>query len=198
MALQMNRGRDKYNKYRKFLIASSVLIKIFPLSIRISLFSHLRNTSGIKGIAMRYILLRSIVRKCGDNVSIHQNVYFFNTCRLSLGSNVSIHPMCYFDASGDIEIGDDVSIAHGVSILSSTHNFNNCDRPIKDQGVTTMKTVIHDNVWIGAKSTILSGVIINTGSIVGANSLVTKEVEKNSVVGGVPAKLLKYRTLDNI
>jgi acetyltransferase-like isoleucine patch superfamily enzyme len=101
--------------------------------------------------------------------------------------------MCYVDATGGIAIGNDVSIAHGTSIMSTTHKYENIDIPIKDQGFNSSKTVIRNNVWIGAKATILSGILIESGSIVAANAVVTKDIAKNTVVGGVPAKIIKER-----
>lgn len=152
-----------------------------------------RGKKGIVGIAIRYIVLKSILPDLGDNVSIHENVYLYSPENLHIGNNVSIHPMCYIDATGGIDIGDDVSIAHSVTIMSSTHNYSSLEISIKDQDVYCINTKISDNVWIGAKATILSGVIINSGSIVGANALVSKDVECNMIVGGVPAREIKKR-----
>ena len=129
----------------------------------------------------------------GDNVSINPNIYIFNPENLSIGNNVSIHPMCYIQASGGIKIGNDVSIAHGVTLLSESHRFSNLNIPIKDQGLDYKETIIQSNVWIGAKASILAGVTVKSGSIIGAGAVVTKEVEEYSIVGGVPAKVIKSR-----
>ena len=157
------------------------------------MFNFFRNTNGLLGIGIRYILLKSIAKKCGDNVSIHRGVYLLSPENLVLGSNISIHPMCYIDATGGIIIEDNVSIAHGTTILSSTHSFNQLDVPIKDQPLEFHETKILENVWIGCKTTILSGITINSGSIVGANSLVNKDVNNNQIVGGSPARKLSER-----
>ena len=66
-------------------------------------------------------------------------------------------------------------------------------KPIKEQGLTLLETKICDNVWIGAKATILGGVIINSGAVVGAGAVVTKNVMENAVVTGGPAKNIKFR-----
>ncbi|RIE04487.1 acyltransferase [Cohnella faecalis] len=137
--------------------------------------------------------MKTIAKSCGNNVACHTNVYFFNPENISIGNNVSIHPMCYIDASGGIEIGSDVSIAHGNTIMSATHAYENVYIPIADQGIVLKKVVIKDNVWLGAKATIVCGVTIHSGSIVGANSVITKDTLPNSIVGGVPAKVIKYR-----
>lgn len=84
-------------------------------------------------------------------------------------------------------------IAHGVTILSTTHKFVDVNVNIKDQRIEEKKTIIENNVWIGAKATILSGIRVGRGSIIGANSVVTHNVPENSVVGGVPARVIKKR-----
>jgi acetyltransferase-like isoleucine patch superfamily enzyme len=101
--------------------------------------------------------------------------------------------MCYLDATGGINIGNDVSIAHGVTIMLTTHRYDDLEIPIKDQPIEVLLTTIEENVWIGAKSTILAGIIIGTGSIVGANCVVTKMVPPNVIVAGVPNRILKIR-----
>ena len=150
-------------------------------------------TKGIIGIVLRYALLKSIAVNCGDNVAIYPGVYLLKPDKLIIGNNVSIHPMCYIDSTGGIVIGNDVSIAHGTTIMSSTHNYADVNVAIKDQGIKLLKTEIKDNVWIGAKSTILAGVVVESGSIIAANAVVTKNVPQNTVVGGVPARTIKLR-----
>lgn len=187
------RGRDQFNRYKKLIIFLTKVINILPLGFRLKLFNLFQNTNGKVGIAIRYVFLRSIARKCGDNVSIHKGVYLLSPQKLSLGSNISIHPMCYLDATGSIIIESDVSIAHGSTILSTTHSYGDETIPIKDQPLSYSETKICENVWIGCKSTILYGTTVKSGSIVGANSLINKGVEKNTIVAGVPAKTIKYR-----
>lgn len=169
------------------------LIKKLPLRTRNRLLILFRNTSGNMGLVIRYVLLKSVATHIGRNVSIHPTVFFFNVNNLSIGDNVSIHPMCYIDAAGCVTIGNDVSIAHSCTIMSSSHNYDEIDRPIKEQGTSLTEVFIKDNVWLGTKVTILSGVTINSGVIVGANSVVTKNVNANEIVGGIPARLIKKR-----
>ena len=77
--------------------------------------------------------------------------------------------------------------------MSEEHIYIDRNLPIKDQGKTYAPVTIKDNVWIGAKATILSGVTIGTGAIVGAGAVVTKDVPENSIVAGVPARIIKNR-----
>jgi len=187
------RGRDKFQKYKFGLNLVKRIFLIFPYTIRVKFFEHYRMIKGIKGLGIRYALLSSICKKCGDNVAIHPNVYLYNMYGMYIGNNVSIHPMCYIDGFGGIEIGDNVSIAHGVTIMSTEHIFDRIDIPIKDQGTYGEKVIINENVWIGAKAVILAGVTIGRGSIIGAGAVVTKDVSQDVIVGGVPAKLIRKR-----
>lgn len=193
----MTRGRDKFNKYKKLIEFITFIVKLLPRKSRVFLFESSRNFKGVVGMGIRYILIKSIAKKCGDNVSIHPGVYIFNTENLEIGSHVSIHPMSYIEPGSDtkegIVIGKNVSIAHSVTIMATNHNYESIDVPIKDQGVTTKKVIIEENVWIGAKVTILSGRNIGCGSIIASNSVVTKDILQYTIVGGIPSKLIKSR-----
>ena len=189
----MQRGRESFNKHKKTIVFLSRCISILPRKMRVRLLDANRMARGKRGLLVRYLLIRTLAAKCGDNVSIHQGVYVFSPEKLSLGSNVSIHPMSYIDATGGVSIGDDVSIAHGVTIMSTSHNYTDKECPIKDQGVVCKQTTVESNVWIGAKATILAGVVVGSGVVVAANAVVTKSTESDVIVGGVPASTIKRR-----
>ncbi len=188
------RGREKFRKYKKVIRLLIKIAYIFPRSIRLKLFYHFRKTQGNKGLVIRYVLLKTLAENCGDNVSIHPNVYIFHPENLSIGNNVSIHPMCYIECGeGKIKIGNNVSIAHAVTILAVSHKYSNCECNINEQGIEVGKTVIEDNIWIGAKATILMNRHIENGAIIAANCVVTKNVERDTIVGGIPNKVIKKR-----
>jgi len=188
------RNRDKIKKFSFIINFLLLIMKLLPKKVRIYFFYNSIYRKGNFGLLIRYVLIKSIAKKCGENIAIFPGVYIYHPENLELGSNVSIHEMSYIDClNSDIVIGNDVSIAHGVTILSSSHNFVDKKVNIKDQGLIFKKTIIKNNVWIGAKATILAGIIIESGSVIGAGAVVTKNVMENSVVGGVPAKLIKKR-----
>jgi len=113
--------------------------------------------------------------------------------RLKIGNNVSINHYCFIGVRGEIEIGDDVIFGPRVNIFSENHNFGNLTVPIKHQGVTKGKTKIGNDVWIGSNVSIMSGVTIGDGCVIAAGAVVTKNMESYSIIGGVPAKVIKKR-----
>jgi maltose O-acetyltransferase len=121
---------------------------------------------------------------------------FFGTGKaLEVGSNSGIGPRaCLMNVKGgELVIGNDVMMGPDVLIYTFNHDHDNVDIPMDRQGVTYSRVVIGDDVWIGARVIILAGVTIGPGSIVGAGAVVTRDVPPYSIVGGVPAKVLKNR-----
>lgn len=192
--MSKKRGRDTFNKYKSILNFGTKCYKLLPKRIRIMIWNGISRKKGTIRIAQRYMICKSLGANLGDNVSIHDNVYFFNIENMSFGNNVSIHPMCYFQASGGIEIGNDVSIAHGVTLMTQNHGYEDRSMPIKDQPVISKPIVIEDNVWIGAKVTVLYGRRIGENSVVAAGAVITKDVPPNTLVAGVPARVIKELT----
>ncbi len=112
---------------------------------------------------------------------------------LKIGNNVGINHYCFIGMRGDIVIGDNVIFGPRVNVFSENHNYADLDIPIKNQGVTKDKTVIGNDVWIGANTSIMSGVTIGKGCIIAAGAVVTKDLPDYSIAGGVPAKVIKSR-----
>ncbi|RYE29894.1 MAG: acyltransferase [Sphingobacteriales bacterium] len=91
-------------------------------------------------------------------------------------------------------IGDHVLIAPNVALLSVTHNYDDLELPILEQGFTEPRPVIiEDKVWIGRNVIVMPGIKLGKGCIVGAGAVVTKDVDPFTIVGGIPAKMLKFR-----
>lgn len=138
--------------------------------------------------------------KLGNNVSLAQNVIIQCTgviakkgIGLIIGDNTGINSNVFLGCQGGLEIGSEVIIGPGVSIFTENHNFDLKKVPIKNQGETRKGVVIKNNCWIGAGAIILDGVIIEEGAVVAAGSVVNKNVNKNSLVAGIPAKYIKQR-----
>lgn len=137
----------------------------------------------------------------GDRVTIGKNAIIRPTNiygsaigeGLKIGNNSSIGPYSYIGCSGYIEIGDNVMMSPRVSIYAENHLFDHPDLTIKEQGVKREFVKIEDDCWIAANTVILAGVTIGRGSVIAAGSVVTKDIPPYSVVGGVPAKVIKNR-----
>lgn len=184
-------GRKKFQKI-KFIINLFVKINsVFPLGFNRLLFLLIRNLPGKLGLLIRYILVRNLSKDCGENVSVHPNVFLLNINKISFGNNISIHPMCYIDGAGGISIGNDVSIAHATSILSANHTWNDLKLPIKYNKETYASVVIEDDVWIGCGCRILAGVKIASRAVLAAGAVLNKDIYSNTLAGGVPAKEIK-------
>jgi acetyltransferase-like isoleucine patch superfamily enzyme len=136
----------------------------------------------------------------GDNVSIGAFSRVIVSTSLNnignkivIGNNVGIGEFAYLGGAGGLEIGDECIVGQYLSCHPENHNHSNLEIAIRHQGVSRKGITIGENCWIGSKVTILDGVNIGNGSIIAAGSVVTKSFPENSIIGGVPAKLLKNR-----
>lgn len=116
-------------------------------------------------------------------------------CRLrgevSVGSDSSLNVGVV--TIGKVTIGDGVRIAPYVVLVGESHVFADPDVPIHKQGLTSTGVIVEDDVWVGANATVVDGVTIGAHSVVGAGAVVTRSVPPHSVVGGVPARVLRSR-----
>jgi maltose O-acetyltransferase len=123
-----------------------------------------------------------------------ENIIFYGEGEIQVGNNSYIGWMSTIESAKNclVKIGDNCSISHNVRIYTSTkitnQNFNVDSKKEMKYG----NVIIGNGVWIGANVFINPGIEIGDNAIVGANSVLTKNVEANSVVGGVPAKFIKY------
>lgn len=149
-----------------------------------------RSCYSIVSLKIRYFFLKRIAKNVGENVNIEQHVVFGEEFEIGDNSTVGFRSDIY----GPVKIGKDVMIGPEVAIYTHNHKHDEIDIPMIKQGYTENKPVyIEDNVWIGRRVLIMPGVCIGTGSIVAAGAVVTKNVEPYSIVGGNPAKIIKYR-----
>ena len=112
---------------------------------------------------------------------------------LKVGNSVGLGTHGFFGCAGGVEIGDDTIFGNFVSLHSENHNYHDKNIPIRLQGVTRKGIKIGKDCWIGSKATILDGSIIGDGCIVAAGAVVRGVIPPYSIVGGVPAKIIKSR-----
>ena len=139
---------------------------------------------------LRGFWARHIIKSCGKNVNIERGAVF--TPMLSIGDNSGIGINC--EVIGPVTIGENVLMGPEVIIYTKNHKFDDTNLPIIKQGYEKiMPVTISDDVWVGRRVMIMPGVRIGKGCVIAAGAVVTKDVPSFSVVGGVPAKVIKSR-----
>lgn len=116
--------------------------------------------------------------------------------RLTIGEYSWMNDGCFLDLGAPITIGNRVAFGHQVLLMTNSHEIGGVERRAGD--LTAAPIVIEDGVWIGARATILPGVTVHEGAIVASGALVTKDVPANSVVAGVPAKVVRQLEKDEV
>lgn len=136
----------------------------------------------------------------GNNVWIGSNSFIkvsfsFNDPGefIYIGNNVGLGEFAHLGGAGGLTIGNDCIIGPYLSCHPENHNFFDNEELIRKQGVTRRGIKIGNNCWIGSKVTVLDGVTIGDNCVIAAGAVITKSMPANSVIGGVPAKVIKKR-----
>ena len=124
----------------------------------------------------------------GSKIRCHEGV-------VEIGPKSVLGQECTISAYQRVSIGQQCVIADRVMFIDFDHNVADPEQPIRKQGIYKRDVVVGSNVWIGYGACFLRGVRVGDNSIVGTNSVVTKDVPANAVVGGVPAKLIRMREI---
>ena len=172
---------------------------IFKKLFLINIFLKTSNIIYIKiyRLKEKYRLLRYRLsfKFVGNNVHFDSRFIYLFPENIYIGNNTFLNHDIELVAnkSATLVIGDNVLIAPYVFITTAKHNINKTNIPIKEQGQKYEAVIIKNNVWIGTKAIILSGITIGEGAIIGAGAVVTKNVPAFAIVGGVPAKIIIMR-----
>lgn len=140
--------------------------------------------------------IQNSVKSYGTNLKVNYRCFGFNK-NVILGNNVNLNGMRIF-GTGKVEIGNYFHSGENITLMTSNHNYNGHDMKSipYDKKRINKPIIIQDFVWFGFGVTVMPGVTIGEGSVIAAKSVVTKDVPKYAVVGGNPAKILKYRNID--
>lgn len=136
---------------------------------------------------VRQILSRLFGRQVDETLRVFPPFYTDFGKNITIGKNVFINACCHFQDQGGITLGDGCLIGHNVVFATLNHGFAPADRA----SLYPAPIVLGKNVWVGSNSTLLQGIRIGDNAVIGAGSVVTKDVPANTIVGGVPARILR-------
>jgi len=173
---------------------------------------------GRSGAIIRRVIIKILVKKCGKNLKTEfgliitgfKNITFGNNCNfmrhcsfnsdgegeIIFGNNVNVNYNVNFNSSikGFIKIGDNFLCGPNTVFRTSNHIFSNKSLNINEQGHSSGKIIIGNNVWIGSNCVILKNVHIGNNSIIGAGSIIRKNVKENEIITGLdPVKYKKTK-----
>lgn len=172
--------------------------------VRLRFANHIRLGRG------SYIDQGVYIHACPGGVSIGANTYVMHgsvlhvynfrdlpNAGITIGADGLIGEMNVIRGQGGVHIGDRVYTSPLVQIVAVNHVFDDPDTPFVEQGITAEGIVIEDDVWIGSGAVITDGVRIGKGAVVAAGAVVTTDVPPHTVVGGVPARVIKEINVNN-
>lgn len=139
--------------------------------------------------AIRSFLVNRYLLKCGNTPRVKKGAEI--SPNATIGDNSELGTRCMIQAN--VHIGNNVIMGPDVKIYSRNHKYDRLDIPIQQQGKSYYNTYIGNDVWLGANVIVTAGCKIGNHAIVAAGAVVTKDVCDYAIVGGVPAKILKYR-----
>lgn len=180
------------------MMHAAVSVVVYVLNKLPRKFSHLliemfRGNSLLVGDAVRYCCYKRLCNSYGDGTEIKSHVFIHHPQNLDIGAKVSINPFCFIQCKGGLKIGDHVAIGPHVTITTGHHNISDPSIGLRSSGTIIKPIEIGSNVWIGTGARILYGVKIGDGAVIGANAVVNHDVPSFTIVGGVPARVIKNR-----
>lgn len=145
------------------------------------------------GDFIRWIVLKCFIKKL-QTMWIKDGATFWFPDRISIGKNTSVNEFVFINGYGGVSIGQDVLIGHRTSIVADSHGFENPNIEIYKQPKSAKPINIGDDVFFGCNVTVLPGVNIGSGAVIGAGSVVTSNVPSMAIVAGNPARVIRMRT----
>lgn len=177
----------EYVKERKALSSDEIHQFMHDMSDEARSITFELNTAYRSQDEVRQLISRLFGYEVPSTLRVFPPFYTDFGKNIKVGENVFINACCQIQDHGGVVIGDDCLIGHNVVFATLNHGIAPKDR----YHTYPAPIVLGKNVWVGSNATILQGVTIGDNAIVGAGAVVTKDVEANTVVGGVPAKFIK-------
>lgn len=174
-------------RYAWWAFRSLVVLSWYRLS-----YSGIKVGRGVRlGRGVYISVVKGGILDLGDDVHVDSHSYITVEGELTVGAGSYVGVGCTLVAHDKITIGPDALIAAYVTIRDQDHRIDRFDMPYRKQGLVAAPICIGRNVWIGTKATVLRGCSIGENCVLGANTVVTHDIDSNSVVVGVPARLLR-------
>jgi len=168
---------------KNFIVISyEFIMQVLFILPRYRLFNYIKST-----------FLKIMGAKIGNRVVFYPGVWIAPGYKLILGDDVDLAKDVIITTGGGVTIGDRVLIGYRTQILSTNHIIPKNRQHIFGAGHDKKQIIIENDVWIGANCIITAGVTIGEGSVVAAGSVVTKDIEPFSIVGGTPARFIRNR-----
>ena len=187
--IAVRKVRSAYKIISIFLISLLSKIKLKLLEENIDI--------GLRVLIGRRVIIRTTDNGkviIGNDVIFEDNAYIYaQNAIISIGDNSFIGSGSQIMAKKSISIGKDALISAYCIIRDANHTFKKKDIPIREQGHIAEPITISDDVWLGAHCVVTSGCEIGEVAVIGANAVVTKEIEKYTINAGVPAKYIRDR-----
>ncbi len=177
-----------------------IIIQKIKNKNKISMNACIKNTKNIELSSNIKIHSNVTLDAAKGSITLAKNITinrfaFLNASKgnINIGSGSEINNYTIINGTGGVQIGTDVLIGPSVQIISYSHHFKDKNKTIKSQGIEKKIVIIEDDVWIGASAIIMPGVKVAKGSVIGANSVVTKDTEPYSISVGSPARAINSR-----
>jgi maltose O-acetyltransferase len=186
----VNRSRSFVRRFKKFGLLRSICVVLYY-----GLATHLPATDAPLGSTSQWLrnaLARYLIPNFGRSVRVNPKANFGSGLRIEVGNNCNLSSG--LRVIGDLKLGNDVMMGPEVVFISYNHEVSDLTVPMRMQGATESRPIqVCDDVWIGMRAMIMPGVTIGAHAIVAGGSVVTKDVPEWAIVGGNPAKVIKYR-----
>jgi acetyltransferase-like isoleucine patch superfamily enzyme len=180
--------RFLYGKIRGYSFAT--LLRLELESLLFGIFGWVPTTFGV---LLRGAVFQLLSRRCKGFAWIQPHVVIVHADRIEIGRNFAVNSHTYLNGVGGLVIGDDVLIGSSVTISSGMHPIEGRESSVIARQSIPKPIIIEDDVWIGAGVVLVPGIRIRKGTVIGANSVVTRDTEEYAVMVGAPARKIRSR-----